>query len=287
MRRNLLLITPILLLAASAVSPVMAMNNQQYLLAMAAMHADDAPIASPIALQKPAQPVHGAEVVYATVNGKPVRGYFSEPLHGKHPLPGIIVIHEWWGLNDNIRSMADQLAGEGYAALAVDLYGGQSAKDPNDAKKLMLGVFKDSDAARDNLKQAYAYLQDHEHAPRIGVIGWCFGGGWSLQTALMFPDTLAAAVMYYGQPVDDVAALSKLRMPLMGFFGEQDKGITVQDVRAFQEALKAAKVHAEIHEYPNAGHAFANPSGQNYRPAAAADAWKRTLAFFARYLQGA
>lgn len=287
MQRNLLLIIPILLWAAFAVSPVMAMNNQQYLLAMAAMHADDVPIASPIALQKPAQPVHGAEVVYATVNGKPVRGYFSEPLHGKRPLPGIIVIHEWWGLNDNIRSMADQLAGQGYAALAVDLYGGQSAKDPDDAKKLMLGVFKNPDAARDNLKQAYAYLQDHEHAPRIGVIGWCFGGGWSLQTALMFPDTLAAAVMYYGQPVDDVAALAKLRMPLMGFFGEQDKGITVQDVRAFQKALKAAKVHAEIHEYPNAGHAFANPSGENYRPAAAADAWKRTLAFFARYLRGA
>ncbi len=287
MQRNLLLIIPILLWAAFPVSPVMAMNNQQYLLAMAAMHADDAPIASPIALQKPAQPVHGAEVVYATVNGKPVRGYFSEPLHGKHPLPGIIVIHEWWGLNDNIRSMADQLAGQGYAALAVDLYGGQSAKDPNDAKKLMLGVFKNPDAARDNLKQAYAYLHDHERAPRIGVIGWCFGGGWSLQTALMFPDKLAAAVMYYGQPVDNVAELSKLKMPLMGFFGEQDKGITVQDVRAFQKALKAAKVHAKIHEYPHAGHAFANPSGQNYRPAAAADAWKRTLAFFARYLRGA
>jgi len=287
MQRNLLLIASILLLAAFAVSPVMAMNNQRYLLAMAGMHADDAPRASPIAMQKPAQPVYGTEVVYATVNGKPVRGYFSEPLHDKRPLPGIIVIHEWWGLNDNIRSMADQLAGEGYAALAVDLYGGHSAKDPDDAKKLMLGVFKNPDVARDNLKQAYAYLQDHERAPRIGVIGWCFGGGWSLQTALMFPDTLAAAVMYYGQPLDDVAGLSTLRMPLMGFFGEQDKGITVQDVQAFQKALKAAKVHAEIHEYPHAGHAFANPSGENYRPAAATDAWKRTLAFFARYLRGA
>jgi len=278
MRRNLLMMASILLLAATGVTPVMAMAD---------MHADDVPRASPAALQKPAQPVHGTDVVYATVVGKAVHGYLSEPLHGKRPLPGIIVIHEWWGLNDNIRRMADQLAGEGYAALAVDLYGGQSAKDPNEAKELMSGVFKYPGAAKENLKQAYAYLHDREHAPRIGVIGWCFGGGWSLQTALMFPDQLNAVVMYYGQPADDVAALSTLRMPLMGFFGEQDMGITVQDVQAFQKALKEAKVNAEIHEYPDAGHAFANPSGVRYRPAAAADAWKRTLAFFARYLKGA
>jgi carboxymethylenebutenolidase len=287
MQHTLLLISTLLLLAIAGFSPVMAMSNQVYMLAMADMHADDVPTASPAALQKPAQPVHGINVVYATVDGKAVQGYLSVPVHAKGPLPGIIVIHEWWGLNDNIRSMADQLAGEGYAALAVDLYGGQSAKSPDDAKKLMSGVFKDPDAAKDNLKQAYAYLHGHEQAPRIGVIGWCFGGGWSLQAALLFPDQINAAVMYYGQPVDDVKALSTLKMPLMGFFGEQDKGITVQDVRIFQKALRAAGVNAEIHEYPNAGHAFANPSGDRYRPLAAADAWQRTLAFFARYLKGA
>ena len=118
------------LLAASAASAVYSMGNQQYLLAMAARHAHDAPVASPAALQKPAQPVRGINVVYANVDGKPVHGYFSVPLDHKGALPGIIVIHEWWGLNDNIRSMADQLAGQGYAALAVDLYGGKTAKDP-------------------------------------------------------------------------------------------------------------------------------------------------------------
>lgn len=287
MRRYLFMMTSILLLLSAAVTPAMAMSDQQYMLAMADMHAADAPTASPAALQKPAQPVHGTEVVYATVDGKAVHGYLSVPAHDRDPLPGIIVIHEWWGLNDNIRSMADQLAGEGYAALAVDLYGGQTAKTPDDAMQLMSGVFKDPDAAKDNIKQAYAYLHDREHAPRIGVIGWCFGGGWSLQTALLFPDQINAAVMYYGKPVDDVKALSTLRMPLMGFFGEQDRGIIVQDVQAFQQALKQAGVNAEIHEYPDAGHAFANPSGDRYRPAAAADAWKRTQAFFARYLKGA
>jgi len=287
MRPSLLLTASILLLAVFCAQSLMAMSDQQYLQAMAGMHMHDAPVASPAAMHKPARPVHGTEVVYATVNGKPVHAYLSEPANSKGPLPGIIVIHEWWGLNDNIRSMADQLAAEGYAALAVDLYAGHVATTPEAAQALMKGVLADTSAAADNLRQAYAYLHDTEHAARIGVIGWCFGGGWSLQTALMLPDKIDATVMYYGRPVDDVAALSKLKMPLMGFFGEQDKGITVQDVQAFQKALRAAQVDAEIHEYPHAGHAFANPSGENYRPAAATDAWKRTLAFFARYLKGA
>ncbi|MGB9429572.1 MAG: dienelactone hydrolase family protein [Gammaproteobacteria bacterium] len=287
MRLSLLLTASILLLAIFSTPSVMAMSDQQYLLAMTAMHMRDAPVASPAAMQKPVQPVHGADVVYATVNGKPVHGYLSEPVNGTGPLPGIIVIHEWWGLNDNIRSMADQLAGEGYAALAVDLYGGHAATTPQAAENLMKGVLAHTDAADSNLHQAYAYLHDTEHATRIGVIGWCFGGGWSLQTALMLPDKIDATVMYYGRPVDDVAALSKLKMPLIGFFGAEDKGFNPTVVHAFEAALKQAHVRAEIHIYPGAGHAFANPSGENYRPAAATDAWRHTLAFFARYLKGA
>lgn len=266
---------------------LMAMSDQQYLLAMTAMHMHDAPVASPATYPEPAQPIRHRQVVYATVNGQPVRGYLAEPLNAKGWLPAIIVIHEWWGLNDNIRSMADQLAGEGYAALAVDLYHGQVATTPTAAVKLMKGVLADTAAASSNLRQAYLYLHDAEHAPRVGVIGWCFGGGWSLRTALMLPSEINATVMYYGEPVDNVTELSKLKMPLLGFFGEQDQGITPAVVQAFATALKQAHVNAEIHEYPGAGHAFANPSGENYRPVAAADAWKRTLAFFARYLQGA
>jgi len=274
-------------LVLCAAPALMAMSDQQYMLAMSAMHMHDVPVASPATYPKPAQPIEHREVVYATVNGQPVYGYLAEPLHAHGAPPGIIVIHEWWGLNDNIRSMADQFAGEGYIALAVDLYHGQVAATPEAAVKLMKGVLDDTAAASSNLRQAYAYLHNTEHAPRVGVIGWCFGGGWSLQTALMLPDQINATVMYYGRPVNDVAALSKLQMPLMGFFGEEDKGITPADVHAFEAALKQAHVNAEIHEYPGAGHAFANPSGENYRPAVAADAWKRTLAFFARYLKPA
>lgn len=285
MRMKPLITTAVLLLGLFTAPALMAMSNQQYLLAMQAMHMHDAPVASPAAEQKPAQPVRGSEIVYATVNGHPVRGYLVKPLHAMGALPGIIVIHEWWGLNDNIRHMADQLAGAGYAALAVDLYHGQVAVTPEAAVKLMKGVLSDTAAASSNLQQAYGYLHDTEHAPRVGVIGWCFGGGWSLETALMLPNQLSAAVMYYGRPVDDVGELSKLKMPLLGFFGAEDKGITPADVRAFEAALRKAHVQAEIHEYPGAGHAFANPSGENYRPAAAADAWKRTLAFFAQHLK--
>jgi carboxymethylenebutenolidase len=146
-------------------------------------------------------------------------------------------------------------------------------------------VMGDTDAAKGNLKQAYAYLHDHEHATKMGVIGWCFGGGWSLQTALLFPDKLDAVVMYYGQPVTDVKTLATLKMPLLGLFGEEDMGITVADVDNFQTALKQAGVNADIHEYPGAGHAFANPSGQNYKPDVAKDAWGRTIKFFKQYLQ--
>ena len=260
------------------------MSDAEYLAAMVAMHHEDTPDPSPGAVEKPAQPVTGAMVVYATVGGKEVKGYLSRPVSARGPLPGIIVIHEWWGLNDNIRRTADRLAGEGYEALAVNLYGGEAASNPDDAKKYATAVMAAPDAAKDNLRQAYGYLHDHEHATKLGVIGWCFGGGWSLQTALLFPDKLDAAVMYYGRPVTDEAQLSTLKMPLIGFFGEKDQGITVADVDAFQKALKDAKVDAEIHEYPDAGHAFANPSGTSYQAAAAEDSWKRTVTFFKVHL---
>ena len=275
------------LILAVFISPAFgdSMTDAQYMAAMSAMHHDDAPNASPMTVPAPSQPVTGMEVVYATVGGKDVKGYLSRPTHAKAPLPAIIVIHEWWGLNDNIRKTTDRLAGEGYEALAVNLYDGQSATTPEDATKYMNAVMADKDAAKDNLKQAYAYLHDHEHASKMGVIGWCFGGGWALQAALLLPDKLAAAVMYYGQPVTDVTQLKTLKMPLIGFFGEKDEGITVADVASFQAALKQAGVDAEIHEYPDAGHAFANPSGKHYQEAAAKDSWNRTVQFFRQHLQ--
>jgi len=227
-------------------------------------------------------------VQYATVGGAPVRGYLAMPEGaGARPdagLPGLIVIHEWWGLNDNVETMARLFAHHGYVALAVDLYGGESAETAERARQLMSGV--DEAKAKDNLRQAYDYLVNERHVSRVGVIGWCFGGGWSLQTALLLPDRIDATVIYYGRLVDDRDALASLQMPILGFFGAEDQGIPVAGVRKFESTLKELGKDVEIHVYDGAGHAFANPSGERYQPQAAKDAWQRTLAFFDQHLKG-
>jgi carboxymethylenebutenolidase len=253
---------------------------------MAEQHQHDKPAATPAATAQPAQEVTGEEVVYGQVGGKPVRGYLARPAKaGKGALPGLIVIHEWWGLNDNIRNMAKRLAGEGYTALAVDLYGGQTADTPDKAKELMGAVLKDTAPGAENVKQAYSFLETKEKAPKIGVIGWCFGGGWSLQTALLLPDKIDATVIYYGHLETDKAKLGLLKMPILGFFGGQDQSIPVSSVREFEKTLKDLGKSVEIHVYDDASHAFANPSGGSYNPKAAEDSWKRTTAFLKKNLQ--
>jgi carboxymethylenebutenolidase len=252
---------------------------------MAQEHKHDKPVATASATTPPAQEVTGEDVVYATVAGKPVKGYLARPKTAKGTLPGIIVIQEWWGLNDNIRQMAKRLAGEGYTALAVDLYGGQVAETPEKAQELMKGVLANMAQGEENVRQAYSYLETKEKAPKIGVIGWCFGGGWSLQTALLLPDKIDATVIYYGRLVTDKAELGKLRMPILGFFGGKDQSIPVATVREFEKALKDLGKSVEIHIYDDASHAFANPSGGAYNEAAAKDSWGRTVAFFAKNLK--
>ena len=253
---------------------------------MAAQHQHDRPAATPAATAAPAQPVTAEEVVLGDVQGQPAHGYLARPQTppaGAH-LPGLIVIHEWWGLNDNVKAATRRLAGEGYAALAVDLYGGKVADTPDGAKQLMGGVLANREAAFAVLRAADDYLK-RQGAPKIGVIGWCFGGAWSLQTALELPQGVDAAVVYYGQPEKDRARLERLRAPLLGFFGAADQSIPAAAVREMEGALKQLGKQVDIRVYDGAGHAFANPSGTNYRPAAAEDAWSRTRAFFKQYLK--
>jgi len=252
---------------------------------MAQEHAHDKPAPSEAALQEPAQPVDAQEVIYGEVGGKPVHGYLAKPKTARGPLPGLIVIQEWWGLNDNIRAMTRRLAGEGYQALAVDLYGGEKADTPDAAMKLMNAVMQNRPAAEENLKHAAAYLE-RQGVTKLGVIGWCFGGGWSLATALLTPDKIKATVIYYGHLETDPAKLAALKSPITGFFGADDKSIPVATVKEFESAMRKLGKPVEIKIYDGAGHAFANPSGGNYRPAAAKDAWERTAAFLAKYLKG-
>jgi carboxymethylenebutenolidase len=252
---------------------------------MAEEHQDDEPTASPLTEMEPAQPVVGQAVSYGTVDGQEVTGYVAEPENASGPLPSLIVIHEWWGLNDNIRKMARFLAGEGYRALAVDLYGDKVAETPDKAQTYMGAAMKNKEAVKANLKEAYRYLEEDREAPKVGVIGWCFGGGWSLQTALMYPEQIDATVIYYGELVTDREALKTLQMPMVGFFGSEDNAIPPSKVRTFESTLKDLGKNAEMYIYEGANHAFANPSGKRYDPKAAADAWKKTTAFLAKHLK--
>jgi carboxymethylenebutenolidase len=223
-------------------------------------------------------------LAYAEVDDELVYGHFAFPSDMIEPLPAIIMIHEWWGLNDNIRAMAERLAAEGYIVLAVDLFGGKSATDPESARELMLRAVENRDLVTSNIRQAYTFLTATAGAPRVASLGWCFGGGWSLNTALLFPTDLDAAVIYYGQVTDDEEKLSPLEVPILGLFGSEDRGIKVESVRRFEEALERLGKHHEIHIYEGAGHAFANPSGNNFNARYAENAWNRTLGFLGTHL---
>ena len=246
---------------------------------MREQHDGDAPTPTGATDGADADGVTTERVVYATVGGEDVTGYLARPAEADDDAPAVIVIQEWWGLNENIEAMARKLAAEGYVALAVDLYGGEVASSPDGAMSLMRTAMGQEDALTDNLRQAYAYLTE-QGAERVGTIGWCFGGMWSLRTAIALPESIDATVIYYGRPVTDADALRPLEMPVLAFFGGADTSIPQETVDAFEDALAAADVDHEVEVYPGAAHAFANPSGQAYDAAAADDAWSRTLAFF-------
>jgi len=148
----------------------------------------------------------------------------------------------------------------------------------------MRQVVEDPDAARENIRAAFDFVSQTAAAPRIGSLGWCFGGGWSLVTAELFAEDLDAAVIYYGQVTDDEELLRPIAAPILGLFGAEDAGIKVASVKAFRDALKRLRKNFVVHIYPGVGHAFANPSGKNYDAAAAEDAWRRTLEFLKLHL---
>lgn len=218
----------------------------------------------------------GAEVAYfQTTNG-----YYAAPVD-TGDYPGVVMMHEWWGLNDNIRAMADILASQGYRVLAVDLFS-KVATTAQEAREQTAAL--DQKTALTNMEAAKAYLVD-QGAQKIASLGWCFGGGQSLQMALSDPK-LSATVIYYGQPATDEAKLKHISWPILGIFGEEDQSIPIKNAREFQEALDKAGVENEFYFYPGVGHAFANPSGASYAPAETKDAWAKTLDFLNKYLKG-
>lgn len=216
--------------------------------------------------------------------GETVNGYLALPEGGgKHP--AIIVIHEYWGLNDWVKEQAQKYAAHGYVALAVDLYRGQVGTTPEEAHILMRGL-PDDRGLRD-LEAAFAYLASRPDVEpdRIGSIGWCMGGGWSIKLAEDQPK-LAAFVVNYGSLPTDPAIIAKIKAPMLGNFGAEDKGIPSESVHVFESAMKAEGKSVDIKIYDGVGHAFENPNNKaGYRPEATADSQKRIDAFLAQYLR--
>jgi carboxymethylenebutenolidase len=253
--------------------------------AIADEHAHDVPEPSPVATMEPQLPVIEQELAYGEAQDRNLIGYLAMPADAVEPQPGLLVVHEWWGLNDNIRAMARRLAGEGFVVLAVDLYGGEIAETPDAAQALMARVMASPEAALANLRQGYEYLSRYALAPKVGSLGWCLGGTWALQVGVALAGDLDAVVMYYGQVLSDRDQLAALDMPLLGLFGAADASIPLADVQAFRVTLNQLGKDAEVRIYSDVGHAFANPSGGNYDAQAAEDAWERTIAFLDRTLR--
>lgn len=203
-------------------------------------------------------------------------------------LPAVVMIHENKGLNDHIKNMANLLARNGYVVLAVDLFKGEVTTDRNRSSELTQYIRDNPDIATANLQSAVKYLASlpNVNADKIASLGWCFGGAQSLQLALNSQDhPLAATAIYYGRLITDNATLAKIKWPVLGIFGDQDSSIPVDTVKAFESALNSNNIPNEIYIFKGVGHAFANPSGDNYAPTETKDAWDKTLSFLDKHLR--
>jgi carboxymethylenebutenolidase len=237
------------------------------------------------------QPTENKTVTYFGGN---TTGYLVYPNQNQSgemvKLPAVVMIHENKGLNDYIKESANLLAKNGYVVLAVDLFNGEVVTNNQERSGELTGAIRENPGiAIENMKAAVNYLRslDNVEPSKIASLGWCFGGQQSLQLAINSKDDpLAATVIYYGRLTNDSQAISNITSPVLGIFGGKDQSISVDSVMQFQKALNDTGITNEIHVYPNVGHAFANPSNDNYAPTETADAWKKTLDFLNRNLQG-
>jgi len=220
------------------------------------------------------------------------QGYLVYPVSSNDTvskkLPAVVMIHEWWGLNENIKNMANLLAKQGFVVLAADLYKGEVADNPERAMELVQIARNNQNISINNLQSAVKYLSllPNVDSSKIASFGWCFGGGQSLQLALNSQEhPLAATILYYGTPlVTDKALLSKIKWPVLGIFGDKDQAIPVEEINQFGTSLNQSGITNNIHIYKGLGHAFANPSGDNYAPKETEDAWQKTLSFLKKYV---
>ncbi len=229
------------------------------------------------------RPVDSETLAYAEVDDRLVYGYFAFPSDMIEPLPAVIVVHDWWGLNDDTRAAAHQLASYGYMVLAVDLYDGDTVDNTDSARRRMIPVIENPQHVEANLRQALQFLE-FGGAPKSATLGWGFGGRWSLNAAMWFPEDVDAAIVYYGQVTSDEEVLELIEGPVLGLFGARDRSVTSEAVSAFGEAMENLGKEVTIHSYPGTGHAFADPARPTFDADTTADAWRRTEAFLAEAL---
>ncbi len=218
------------------------------------------------------------QVAITTAGGRTVKGTFARTRLARAPM--VLLVHEWWGLNDQIKTVAGEFAGLGYNALAVDLYDGRVATSSDDARSYMKSV--EAAEALDTLVSWVAWLRAHKGSSgKVGTVGWCFGGGWSLLTGIKTP--VGATVVYYGNVARAADEVKSLKGPVLGHFATRDKWIDKAMVGGFEAAMKRAGKSLEAHWY-EADHGFANPSSGRYDKADAKLSWQRTVAFFQTHL---
>jgi carboxymethylenebutenolidase len=230
----------------------------------------------------------GKMIVFKRPDGQEVDGYLAEPATGAGSAPGLVVIQEWWGLNDQIRGVADRYAAAGYCALVPDLYRGRSTVEAAEAEHLMKGLDFGAAAGQD-VRGAVRYLKGR--CAKVGVTGYCMGGALTLLAVVNVPEA-DAGVVWYGFPPLEYIDASKIGIPLLGHFGSEDSFFPVATLDLLEAKLRAANVDFEFHRYA-AKHAFANETqvgahrlpANEYQPDAAALAWTRTLGFLDRHLR--
>src|SRR3954466_12159044 len=226
-------------------------------------------------------------IEYKRPDGKTVKGYLAEPAAGAKA-PGMVVIQEWWGLNDQIKGVAEKLTKAGYRALVPDLYRGKVALEANEAKHLMEGL-NFGDAAGQDIRGAVQYLKKSGSA-KVGVTGFCMGGALTVLSAVNVPE-MDTGVIWDGSPPLEYVDASKIKAPLLGHWATQDQAFVISGVDALEKKLRDASVNFQFHRY-NAKHAFANETADSkkldmlkYDPKAAETAWKRTMEFLGKHLK--
>ncbi len=219
-----------------------------------------------------------------TADGRTVSAALARPMTEANagPVPSVMLIHEWWGLNDQIKAVARDVAAQGYMALAIDLYDGAVA-DTRDTAGTLARSVQDAQGRATTAAWIDWLRADAATTDRVGTVGWCFGGGWSLTASQETP--VDATVIYYGNVRREASTLAGLKGPVLGHFATQDRFINEEMVKGFEAAMDAAGKPLTVHWY-EADHAFANPTSARYDQADAALSWDRTTAFFAQHLKG-